>query len=459
MIHLPTGVERTSYLVNAIGLALLTLLGAVVWEGGAEHLAIAAPVLLAVVLIMVAAPGAGVAAAVAATPTMYQLHPLPRGQFSLLELAILALVAAVGLRTAWSLFARRDLRPIRAFADPPQIAVPVVLILLASLIALAMVADPSRRDISLREVRTVIVEPILFLGATKIVFANPVHRSFAAMTLVVAGAVVGVHAGLQVILEFGGVRAGSVLRATGPYSHPNNLSFFLERTSVLSLAVAIARPRWWPAWLLALIQLGGLGLTWSRGALLAFAFGVAVLLLVRGMYRWLAGLGVAGVAAVLAAWAISPDRLIDVGGSGSEPTRFTIWRASFRMASDHPIFGVGPDQFLYQYWRRYVEPRGWPERYTSHPHNLPLDIWLRLGISGLAAFGTLLVGVAWTVRRGWTRIRQEIWATGALAALATGLLHGMVDNGFFLPDLATLTWFLIALIGTVPGIPAGEGAG
>src|SRR5690606_28194054 len=112
-----------------------------------------------------------------------------------------------------------------------------------------------------------------------------------------------------------------------------------------------------------------------------------------------------------------PDRLIDAGGSGAEPTRLTIWRAGWRMVLDHPIFGVGPDQFLYQYSRRYIEPMGWPERYTSHPHNLLLDVWLRLGVLGLAAMATLVAGLLWWVKRLFVPIRQDVWAMGAIAAL------------------------------------------
>ena len=45
-----------------------------------------------------------------------------------------------------------------------------------------------------------------------------------------------------------------------------------------------------------------------------------------------------------------------------------------------------------------------------------------------------------------SRRSADALALGALAALVTGFVHGMVDNGFFLPDLAVLTWFAIALI-------------
>jgi hypothetical protein len=38
---------------------------------------------------------------------------------------------------------------------------------------------------------------------------------------------------------------------------------------------------------------------------------------------------------------------------------------------------------------------------------------------------------------------------GAIGALVGGIGHGLVDNGFFLPDLATMTWFFVAMLITI----------
>jgi O-antigen ligase len=148
--------------------------------------------------------------------------------------------------------------------------------------------------------------------------------------------------------------------------------------------------------------------------------------------------------------------LVATGNAGATSSRELIWRASLRMAADHPVFGVGLDQFLYQYAPRYVEPAGWPERYTSHPHNLVLDFWLQLGLAGIV----LLIGLAlFCMRQGaWLRgseERSERWALAVAGAalLAGGAAHGLVDNGFFLPDLAVLTWIAVALIEPWPAQP------
>jgi O-antigen ligase len=190
-------------------------------------------------------------------------------------------------------------------------------------------------------------------------------------------------------------------------------------------------------------------MTFSRGALLAVIVGAGVMMLLLGMRQWLkAGIALAfGIGVVL--MVISRERLFDLGGSGSEPTRFAIWRSSLQMLLDHPVFGVGPDQFLYQYGRRYIEPSAWPERYTSHPHNLVLDVWLRLGAAGVGVFTALAAGVWLFARRMRRSIRPDPIACGAVAALAGGAAHGLVDNGYFLPDLAAATWIAIAMLLTV----------
>lgn len=117
------------------------------------------------------------------------------------------------------------------------------------------------------------------------------------------------------------------------------------------------------------------------------------------------------------------------------------------MLRDFPITGIGLDQFLWLNQSRYIDPRIWNERYSSHPHNLVLDSWLSLGVAGLfLLFGFIIVGAwtAWQARTG--RLVLSPWQLGALGCLAAGLGHGMVDNGYFLADLSAMTWLAIALL-------------
>ena len=119
------------------------------------------------------------------------------------------------------------------------------------------------------------------------------------------------------------------------------------------------------------------------------------------------------------------------------------------MLADRSLTGVGLDQYLYQYVPRYVEPLAWPERFTSHPHNLFLDAWVRLGIPGL-----MLVGCAlWLLVR---RLRAETSPITVAASLGllVGVLHGLVDRGYFTLDLALSFWLVAVILDLPRAVPS-----
>jgi O-antigen ligase len=128
-------------------------------------------------------------------------------------------------------------------------------------------------------------------------------------------------------------------------------------------------------------------------------------------------------------------------------TRLALWQAAAGMVRDHLWFGVGLDNFLYQY-PRYIIPQARNEPDLSHPHNFVLDFWSRIGVFGLAAFVWLEAAFfrqAATVlsrAKGWERAA----AVGLTASMVDGLVHGLVDNSYFLIDLSLLFWLTLGLM-------------
>ena len=453
-------------LVHAGAAAILVAIGGLLLTGTPTPIDLA---LLAVAfLVALGSPPAAVAAVLVALPLAFRPVAIGDAAFAPTELAIGTSAIGLAGQLARSVATPAGRARIRALAEPLAVSAPAVLFLLAATVSLATVADPGYRRESLREYRLVIVEPLVFFLAARWVLRDAAVRRLVAATFVLAGVVIAAVALVQVALRSGGVVADESYRARAAYPHPNNLAFYLERVGVFAAGYAVAAwpaLRAWPALVAAVLVLAGGVATLSRGLLLAViaGFGVVVALvgcsLGRSRRVWLAygaGVAVATVAFGLAAG----QRLLAAGGDGEEPTRFLIWRASWRMAQDHPVFGVGLDQFLPQYGRRYVEPAGWPERFTSHPHNLALDLWLRVGILGAAAFAWLVAASGRLAAR-WRSAGvdgEHGLAVGAAGALAAGFAHGLVDNGFFLPDLAIMTWFFIALLEAAP-VPGGETSG
>jgi O-antigen ligase len=198
-------------------------------------------------------------------------------------------------------------------------------------------------------------------------------------------------------------------------------------------------------------------LTFSKGSLLLAAPAMALVLLAGGGWLlrrqgrslrplWvLLGIGVAGLL-VLAPFlgAERFQRLFDLG-QGTGFLRLQLWRSAWEMGLDHPLRGVGPDNFLYAYRSGYLLPSAWQEPNLNHPHNLLLDFWTRLGLPGLA-LGLVWLGLGtWQIMHWLRRGPQHPLALGALAATAAALAHGLIDVSYALPELMIVWVWLFGL--------------
>jgi putative inorganic carbon (HCO3(-)) transporter len=304
---------------------------------------------------------------------------------------------------------------------------------------------------------------------------------------------------------------GGLRRATSVYGHPNNLGLYLGRVWPLGAVLAAApllslrknqrpttdqdvrpgmallnRTDWLASTffgLCALLCLGGIVVSFSRGAwfgavaaLAVLAIGMATDERARNIVPprptddpRARGSSIGGRYIVPVRWYIVPVRwslvviaaLVVVGGlalslrgditSGSTPARLLLWREAVGYILRYPL-GIGLDQFGYYHdpnsGLSLIDPAllNSSEVYAAHPHNLILDTWLRVGPLGLIAFGWLLARFFHAgIRRAGTLARSPL-ALGALAAMTAVLAHGLVDNFYFVPDLAIAFWLLIALV-------------
>jgi O-antigen ligase len=118
-----------------------------------------------------------------------------------------------------------------------------------------------------------------------------------------------------------------------------------------------------------------------------------------------------------------------------------LWLSSLAMLRDHPLLGVGLDNFSYLYQQIYIREGGMAEPNLSHPHNWLLNFWLELGLLGLISF-LLFQGRFWRLA-----LRQRGWLiAGAAGAMADTLVHGLIDQSYFLVDLAFLFWLTLLLV-------------
>jgi O-antigen ligase len=314
---------------------------------------------------------------------------------------------------------------------------PLAVFLAAALVSLLVSEYPL---LSVREMRALILEPILFFWLLRCL---PGSSRLALAGFLSSATIVAAVAIAQVGLGVGGTEAEGVRRAQAWYPSPNHLALMLGRAWPFLFAGAIdALPLLGvPAAIVALALL----LTFSTGGWLGGAVAATVVVATLHRRRDLAvrlgavlGAGLVLVSG-LAIVGVLPERLNPLRQTSG--FRLDLWLSSLDMLRDHPVFGVGLDNFVYLYQQIYLREGAAAEPNLSHPHNWVLHMWLELGLAGLIAFLWLVVTF---VRRA---LDQRGWlAAGALGAMADMLVHGFIDNSYFLIDLAFLFWLLLAVV-------------
>ena len=342
----------------------------------------------------------------------------------------------------------------------PSVALDAGVVLLV-LVALSSVEGWAPLDAAQREWRTLFFEGALYYALIRLAVRSPrAQRRVAEGWLLGAAGIAAVGLG-QWLLGQDLIAAEGTWRVRGFFGSPNNLALYLGRALPVLLAVAWLGPtvdrggkaRRWVYAFVALGVLGALLLTRSRGAML-IALPAALLalgLLQRNRRALWVSLAALVVLALLLLGLGQGARILALLRRPAQGTgffRLKLWRSTLTMIADHPLRGVGLDGFLYAYRSRYVLPSAWGELNLSHPHNLVLDAWTRLGFAGLLVVGWLLY---WFCRIAWAQFKTALGyrralLLGAMAAMVALVGHGMVDQALFTFDLGFVVMVLLALV-------------
>ena len=137
---------------------------------------------------------------------------------------------------------------------------------------------------------------------------------------------------------------------------------------------------------------------------------------------------------------------------GSDRGRFTMWRHTGSMIADHPLVGVGLDNWEYIYP---LYDRGEKITFSSEPvrpHNDMLWIASELGIIGLCMYLALLF---FAVQRVYLTLRQNDTPLSLLLVMALFGLTSLTFYGLFSfpkeqPTPTLFFWFYLGLINLTP---------
>ena len=191
--------------------------------------------------------------------------------------------------------------------------------------------------------------------------------------------------------------SGQQQLATLPYVNQNDFAFMLA-TSLPLMFVLLSGPKLLRPLVLAAIGLvsAAILLSLSRGALVGIAAGFLLFVLTdRRRVRVTLTAGALATIGTLFVIHSNPQRFHEALLLKSQvaqqnvSTRFGAWGAAARLASDHPLLGVGPGNFQFYYNKLTGQPVG---TFTlTVAHNALLDVGAELGIVAMFLLAAYLV--------------------------------------------------------------------
>ena len=251
------------------------------------------------------------------------------------------------------------------------------------------------------------------------------------------------YAGLEVVSRVGGL-----------IGHPNNLALFFDLMLPLSLSLLFCSMGKRTRFLLAVavvLQLVGLSVTFSRGGIIGSGLGILALAVFHGARRF--GLirafcmTMAGALLLAAILTVVPNP-IEKSLTRSERTvhgRVLLTDIAFAMIGQHPLFGVGLNNFThasrqYDFTREQIV-----SAWNSPVHNLFLFIAGEIGLVGLICFVIFFLQALTALIPAMRSPDPFIFSVGGglFFGLAAFLIHAQVDYSIWTQNRPL--WFFLGL--------------
>jgi O-antigen ligase len=211
-----------------------------------------------------------------------------------------------------------------------------------------------------------------------------------AIVISIVGAIVGA-------IAIASPPVGTTVQTAGPLGQVNTLGQFLAIAIPIQLALGIGHRGRMRAGMLtaAAITLAGLTYSGSRGSFIGLAAMILIFLAWRP-FRYIAAIG-ALLLVALALVHFGPlghasqvsnlkERIFRLGSGADQSStqRFLAYRKTPAMIGDHPLFGVGAQNYRYSAPDYHIDIPGATGAF-GNPHDTPLQIGAERGLLGLVA--------------------------------------------------------------------------
>jgi putative inorganic carbon (HCO3(-)) transporter len=247
-------------------------------------------------------------------------------------------------------------------------------------------------------------------------------------------------------------RNDAYIRVGGTIGSPNEASAYLTLLLPSAACLLFAGVKYWQKCLACLVLgFGGVAMifTYSRGGWIALVLSGIMVSFVMGRTRGVSLKAPIGILVLLILLYLPFHSVISARAfgddQGSAESRIPLTMLALRMIADHPILGVGANNFsvvMQRYLTLYFR-----SGFLYIVHNKYLLIWTETGMGGLLAYLAFLIG---TLRTGWQCWKKNegylsILALSITAAIVSHMVH-MNFEPFRIGPVQELVWLLAALL-------------
>lgn len=239
------------------------------------------------------------------------------------------------------------------------------------------------------------------------------------------------------------------------FDNPNTFANLLVFFAPLMLTLTIYAPKGWMKAVFAfafVVAVAALIMTYSRGAWLAFAASIAiiVLLLKPRLIPFF-------IILVILLLPLLPQNILNrivtifVGGDSSINSRAYIYTAMYELIKDHPLSGVGLGASAV---KAVADYGGYYQAHFPfiHAHSIYMEIWAE---SGIIAIGSFLLTIFFALKKGVTTIGRSAGnpmlrgvAAGCVGGISGAMIFGITDYAWYYPRVMVFFWLLVAMVYT-----------
>ena len=257
-------------------------------------------------------------------------------------------------------------------------------------------------------------------------------------------------------------------RSNATFADPNILGRFLVVTFLFAVAELERRTAWKERLLPLLaifLQGAALGITGSRGAILALAVSTVIFVALIPRRKVTLSALVLMVLAIIAAAVLNPVIMARFESlrtgllSASGGIREYLWRSGIAMVRDHPLLGVGVGAFGLAFTTIYPYFNPYSTFYVSLSHTAVLTV---LAETGFLGFTVLYFLFAKTIQRGWdisrtvNSERLRFLSASTVAGILAIFISAQGEGRLYEEPLLWMLWAMLIAVSQVTNQKPGK---